>query len=212
MYWAITFTTTPSSSTNKNIARENTRPLVPRLVLQEDADCEEIRGEIFRRFNIPVARLVDLPPDFVNKIYSLNFGKEGKPEDYFEDKGIYYLLISSIRYAIAGDRAIYLTTLFCSPKASQLEYLLEGGEKINLKDGNEAIAFSCSHSPNKGVENFVVFVKDQKYYVTVQNQCKFYNDEIGQEAIAIQNSKAEVQEEVVENAPLPTINNFPDAK
>lgn len=167
MYLTITFTTTPSSPAAKKANRENARPLVPRLFLQEDADCEEITGEIFTRFDLPVARLVDLPTGFIQAQYSLKFEAEEKLEDYFEEDAITYTLISSIRYVTNSDRVIYLTTLLCSQKASPLEYLFLGGEKINLRDGNEALAFRCFPSSNKEVENFVAFVKDQKYYVTI---------------------------------------------
>lgn len=51
------------------------RPLKPLLLLPEESQCKELQGEIGNRFNLPAARLVNLPVNFCRSFWSQMLGK-----------------------------------------------------------------------------------------------------------------------------------------
>lgn len=166
-----------------DVPLNNIRPLVPRLLLKEESGCEEINGEISNRFDLPAARLVNLPANFIESVCSqlLVFPEdklEHRLEYYLEEDKISYTAISSLRYNTAKGEHIYLTTLLLSRKASMLNYRgfesmvasdgSQPSKKITLKGNTQAMLFA--NPTMKNARNQIVFLQryqDYVYYITV---------------------------------------------
>lgn len=157
------------------ISSENVRPLVPRLLLREESGCQEIQGAIRNRFNLPAAKLVNLPAYYLKGMYSqVVSAPDDSLEDYLGEDRISYTALSSIKYNTTDGHTIHLTTLLLSRKAALLEY--QSSENIITSDGSQAmrkvilqnnIEAMCFFNPARSdIRNQLVFLKERRYYVT----------------------------------------------
>ena len=159
------------------------RYLVPRLLFKEETGLEEVSGDINNRFDLPAAKLVNLPTGFLKNFYSqVTVGQsEESLEKYVNQDAVAYILISSVRYNTIKEAHIYLTTHVLSRKAEMLDYRVlpasgrtvtsDGAESVKmvvLKQNIQAMLFSSPLTPM--AINQLVFVQhDQNYmyYITV---------------------------------------------
>jgi hypothetical protein len=160
------------------------RSLIPRILLKEEPgygeeySFEEIRGKILSRSKHPIARLTNFNSDSdfqLNDVFSLKLKEfESDLENVVTEKEVSYVAISSIRYVI-NQKDVFVTTCWMSPFSQKLKYRLDGrtvtgdgavsGKKIVFNNGIEALTFHQPNAPN--LENQIVFVKDNKYYITI---------------------------------------------
>lgn len=120
----------------------DTCPLLPISYFADmksmEVEIEEIPDRILTRWNLPAARLSNLLPDRIQRVYSADFDSSGLELNVFLDEDcISFIPTCAVRYELSGDRSICITTCLLSKKAASLKYIYQG-EELRLGDGTEA--------------------------------------------------------------------------
>jgi Domain of unknown function (DUF4367) len=162
---------------------KNVRPLFPDFLLKEEG-FDEVKGRVIKRFNQPSAKLLNLPTFFgLKEYYSLDiFDSGGTFESEIEqyesrNEKIVFINNCSLRY-VGSKYTIYLTTSLLPPLTSEsVRYVASDNlhtqssdgahsvKKITLEDGTESMLYSSNFM--KGGKNQLVFIKDNKYYISI---------------------------------------------
>jgi hypothetical protein len=158
------------------------RPLMPivHFDMPDEETMVEVKGSILKTWNLPSAQLVNLPPNYIQEFYSIDFARFADNEsmnDFLTADEVAYSLISAIKYHTSEDRWIYLTTCLLSNKAAELEYVARG-DKIILKDGRKATIYKLFNFEKVPLQVTYLTndIDGKKYQITVGTDLKVVED------------------------------------
>ncbi len=160
------------------------KPLAPEFLLTEEGPYREVKNKVVKRFNSPAAQLIRLPSSFdLKEYYSLDIFK---PEEAFENEvegyknrheRLMFIYSCSLRY-VGSRYVVYLTTALLPPLTPESIHFIatentysqttDGANsvrKITFSNGTDAMLFN--NALMKDGRNQLVFIKDEKYYISI---------------------------------------------
>lgn len=116
------------------------QPLAPYLIMSGIPGEEElhkfeykkIEGNITRRFALPIAKLIDLPPYLSKEIFYIEITElEGRPEAYWNEGEVSFVGLSQIKY-VGEIHTIHIATTLISPASLKIGF--QSSESLTLND------------------------------------------------------------------------------
>jgi hypothetical protein len=130
------------------------QPLTPYLILsgipvEEELhkfEYKKIEGNITRRFDLPIAKLIDLPPHLSQETFYIEIIElEERPEAYWNEGEVSFVGLSQIKY-VGEIHTIHIATTLISPASLKIGF--QSSESLNLNDQTSIMVQAWVKNPH----------------------------------------------------------------
>jgi hypothetical protein len=130
------------------------QPLAPYLILSGipgeeelyEFEYKKVEGKITGRFDLPIAKLIDLPPHLSQETFYIEITElEERPEAYWNEGEASFISLSQIKYA--GEiHTIHIATFLISPASLKIGF--QSSKSLTLNDQTSVMVQAWVKNPH----------------------------------------------------------------